>query len=167
MKSFRLDQKENERKPWNVHEFPHTWYNFLNISCGSPRGVVANVLDCDIVVSEFKHLFSDCWKTKMKWSLLSQCLRNSHASRVFFGQATSRTWEFTICTSQTAGVVVLLLSSNTYVASPFYQTWEAVSGFHFFVIWTFLHVPQTHCDSFIAWDGILFSSFCVVESNII
>ena len=49
------------------------------------------------------------------------------------------------------------LSSGAHGASPFFQTRETVSGFQLFVVWTFLHVPRMHCDSFIAWDENLVS----------
>ena len=49
------------------------------------------------------------------------------------------------------------LSSDVHGAFPFYQTWEAVSSFHIFVICTFLHVLRTHWGSFRDCDGNLVS----------
>ena len=61
----------------------------------------------------------------------------------------------------------LLLSSDVHGPSLFYQTREVVSGFHLFVVGTFLHVPRTHCGSFIAWNGNVVPSLYAVELNVI
>ena len=46
---------------------------------------------------------------------------------------------------------------DAHGSSSFYQSCEAVSSFHLFAVWAFLHVTRTHCDSFIAWGGNLVS----------
>ena len=61
----------------------------------------------------------------------------------------------------------MLLCSVTYGTSLFFQIREVVSGFHLFVEETFLHVPQMHCDSFIAWNRNLVPSLYVVELKVI
>ena len=74
-------RKKNPKKNHNIRQEHITkqekWY-FKGSKWGSPRGVVANVLDCDFIVSgfEFQSHYYVRFRTNTKrkaWTLLSPC----------------------------------------------------------------------------------------------
>ena len=77
----------------------------------------------------------------------------SHVMSTFWprDKANGKSSSFTNRNSEVADVLVCLVSLH------FYQTREAVSSFHLFLVCTFLLIHRTHCDSLLAWDGNLVS----------
>ena len=96
----------------------------------------------------------------MKWSPLSQCLRNSLISQVLFGHVTRRTTSFTKKrTWEVADVVVLLISSVAHGAFPILLDLRSIKWFPLLCCMDFFHVLRMHRDSFIAWDRNLVSLY--------
>ena len=108
------------------------------LGIGRLNGVVSLVT----MFEEFSHVMSPFWSYDKANSVIhlfyAQDFRNARRSR--FASQQRRTWCLSILPDQ-----------------------RSISGIHLFVVWSFLHVPQTHWESFIAWDWNIVPSFNVVE----